>query len=93
MNKYERIQDNIEELMSAIVVQAAKDYVVAYKSKDKPKIVSIERFFYSDRFRDLTHDKVSPDVVLKELRRQADDGTFLHQKRKGDAPKDERIQN
>ena len=57
-----------ESLIEAIIVLACKDYRIALKSKDKSKIISLERFFKGDYFGEMTNYKISGDLVIRTLK-------------------------
>lgn len=54
-----------EELASAIVLQAVKDYRL---HDDEKELTSIERFFRSDWFSVLT--SINPEVLITKLRKE-----------------------
>lgn len=78
------LTENLYELANAIVLQACRDYKVAYKQKDKSKCMTLERFFLSDYFCLLTRDKVSGSAVIKELRKQVDEQYRMLKRRRMD---------
>ena len=61
-------ESGIESLIEAIIVRACKDYRLALKSKDKSKIISLERFFKGDYFGEMTNYKISGDLVIRTLK-------------------------
>ena len=61
-------KSGVESLIEAIIVQACKDYRLALKSKDKSKIISLERFFKGDYFGEMTNYKISGDLVIRTLK-------------------------
>ena len=61
-------ESGIESLIEAIIVRACKDYRLALKSKDKSKIISLERFFKGDYFGEMTNYKISGDLVIRKLK-------------------------
>ena len=61
-------ESGIESLIEAIIVRACKDYRLALKSKDKPRIISLERFFKGDYFGEMTNYKISGDLVIRKLK-------------------------
>ena len=61
-------ESGAESLIEAIIVQACKDYRLALKSKDKSKIISLERFFKGDCFGEMTNYKISGDLVIRKLK-------------------------
>ena len=61
-------ESGIESLIEAIIVRACKDYRIALKSKDKSKIISLERFFKGDYFGEMTNYKISGDWVIRTLK-------------------------
>lgn len=62
------IESGIESLIEAIIVRACKDYRLALKSKDKSKIISLERFFKGNYFGEMTNYKISGDRVIRTLK-------------------------
>lgn len=76
----ENIAMDFTELKNAIVIQAVMDYryaliVLSDKTADKKKIdeakseiASLERFFYSDWYSQLT--KVDPNYLLERIRKE-----------------------
>ena len=58
----------VESLIEAIIVRACKDYRLALKSKDKSKIISLERFFKGNYFGEMTNYKISGDLVIRTLK-------------------------
>ena len=61
-------ESGVESLIEAIIVRACKDYRLALKSKDKPRIISLERFFKGDYFGEMTNYKISGDLVIRTLK-------------------------
>ena len=61
-------ESGIESLIEAIIVRACKDYRLALKSKDKSKIISLERFFKGDYFREMTNYNISGDWLIRKLK-------------------------
>ena len=61
-------KSGVENLIEAIIVRACKDYRLALKSKDKSKIISLERFFKGDYFGEMTNYKISGDLVIRTLK-------------------------
>lgn len=61
-------ESGVESLIEAIIVRACKDYRLALKSKDKSKIISLERFFKGDYFGEMTNYKISGDWVIRTLK-------------------------
>ena len=61
-------ESGIESLIEAIIVRACKDYRLALKSKDKSKIISLERFFKGNYFGEMTNYKISSDLVIRTLK-------------------------
>ena len=61
-------ESGIESLIEAIIVRACKDYRLALKSKDKSKIISLERFFKGNYFGEMTNYKISGDLVIRTLK-------------------------
>ena len=61
-------ESGAESLIEAIIVRACKDYRLALKSKDKSKIISLERFFKGDYFGEMTNYKISGDLVIRTLK-------------------------
>ena len=61
-------ESGVESLIEAIIVRACKDYRLALKSKDKSKIISLERFFKGDYFGEMTNYKISGDLVIRTLK-------------------------
>jgi hypothetical protein len=61
-------ESGAESLIEAIIVRACKDYRLALKSKDKSKIISLERFFKGDYFGEMTNYKISGDWVIRTLK-------------------------
>ena len=62
------IESGVESLIEAIIVRACKDYRLALKSRDKSKIISLERFFKGDYFGEMTNYKISGDLVIRTLK-------------------------
>ena len=63
-------ESGAESLIEAIIVRACKDYRLALKSKDKSKIISLERFFKGDYFGEMTTCKKSEALVIRTLKRE-----------------------
>ena len=63
-------ESGVESLIEAIIVQACKDYRLALKSKDKSKIISLERFFKGDYFGEMTNYNISGDYIIRTLKRE-----------------------
>ena len=61
-------ESGVESLIEAIIVRACKDYRLALKSKDKSKIISLERFFKGNYFGEMTNYKISGDWVIRTLK-------------------------
>ena len=61
-------ESGVESLIEAIIVRACKDYRLALKSKDKSKIISLERFFKGNYFGEMTNYKISSDLVIRTLK-------------------------
>ena len=61
-------ESGIESLIEAIIVRACKDYRLALKSKDKSKIISLERFFKGNYFGEMTNYKISGDWIIRTLK-------------------------
>ena len=61
-------KSGVESLIEAIIVRACKDYRLALKSKDKSKIISLERFFKGDYFREMTNYNISGDWLIRKLK-------------------------
>ena len=61
-------ETGVESLIEAIIVRACKDYRLALKSKDKSKIISLERFFKGDYFREMTNYNISGDWLIRKLK-------------------------
>ena len=61
-------ESGVENLIEAIIVRACKDYRLALKSKNKSKIISLERFFKSDYFREMTNYNISGDWLIRTLK-------------------------
>lgn len=61
-------ESGIESLIEAIIVRACKDYRLALKSKDKSKIISLERFFRGNYFGEMTNYKISGDWIIRTLK-------------------------
>ena len=68
--------DPYSNLANAIVVQAAKDYMMALKKLKRSRsnkaalqeMVDLERFFHSGWYGELT--SVDPDFLIRELRKK-----------------------
>lgn len=67
------LEDGIEELRNAVILQACKEYRVAYKNKNKHWMAQLEDFFYSYQFADLTCGKISPDYIIKGIKDTVDE--------------------
>ena len=63
-------ETGIESLIEAIIVRACKDYRLALKSKDKSKIISLERFFKGNYFGEMTNYNISGDYIIRTLKRE-----------------------
>ena len=63
-------ESGVESLIEAMIVQACKDYRLALKSKDKSKIISLERFFKGNYFGEMTNYKISSDLVIRTLKKE-----------------------
>ena len=61
-------KSGVENLIEAIIVRACKDYRLALKSKDKSKIISLERFFKGDYFAEMTNYNISGDLIIRKLK-------------------------
>ena len=61
-------ETGVESLIEAIIVRACKDYRLALKSKDKSKIISLERFFKGNYFGEMTNYNISGDWVIRMLK-------------------------
>ena len=61
-------ETGVESLIEAIIVRACKDYRLALKSKDKSKIISLERFFKGNYFGEMTNYKISGDWIIRTLK-------------------------
>ena len=61
-------ETGVESLIESIIVRVCKDYRLALKSKDKSKIISLERFFKGDYFGEMTNYKISGDLVIRTLK-------------------------
>ena len=61
-------ESGIESLIEAIIVRACKDYRLALKSKDKSKIISLERFFKGEYFGEMTNYNISGDYIIRTLK-------------------------
>ena len=61
-------KSGVENLIEAIIVRACKDYRLALKSKNKSKIISLERFFKGNYFGEMTNYKISGDWVIRTLK-------------------------
>lgn len=62
--------ENADELASAVVLLAIKDYANALKNKNSSKIRELERFFYSDVFILYTSGELNAGSLLNEIKRQ-----------------------
>ena len=60
------IDDGWSALANAIVIQAADDYIYALKHDHKNDIESLERFFRSQWYRELT--SVDGEYLIEQLR-------------------------
>ena len=61
-------ESGIESLIEAIIVRACKDYRLALKSKDKSKIISLERFFKGNYFGEMVNYNISGDYIIRTLK-------------------------
>ena len=61
-------ESGVESLIEAIIVQACKDYRLALKSKDKSKIISLERFFKGNYFGEMVNYNISGDWIIRTLK-------------------------
>ena len=61
-------KSGVENLIEAIIVRACKDYRLALKSKDKSKIISLERFFKGDYFGEMVNYNISGDWIIRRLK-------------------------
>ena len=61
-------ESGVENLIEAIIVRACKDYRLALKSKNKSKIISLERFFKGNYFGEMTNYKISGDWLIRTLK-------------------------
>lgn len=82
----ELIYTNILELCDAIVLDAVKEYKIAYKAKDYAKCDYLENtFFLTAYFESLTRGKIDAESLLREIRKEIDKGskmgTMLHKRR------------
>lgn len=55
----------------AIIEQAARDYVHAYRVNDKVEVKVLERFFKGDQFMLFSGGEIDPKAVIRALRRKA----------------------
>ena len=69
--KIEHITESgIESLIEAIIVRACKDYRLALKSKNKSKIISLERFFKGNYFGEMVNYNISGDWLIRTLKKE-----------------------
>ena len=63
-------KSGVESFIEAIIVRACKDYRLALKSKNKSKIISLERFFKGDYFGEMVNYNISGDWLIRTLKRE-----------------------
>ena len=61
-------KSGVESLIEAIIVRACNDYRLALKSNNKSKIISLERFFKSNYFGEMTNYNISGDWLIRRLK-------------------------
>ena len=61
-------ESGIESLIEATIVRACKDYRLALKSKNKSKIISLERFFKGNYFGEMVNYNISGDWIIRRLK-------------------------
>ena len=61
---------NYEYLTVAILQQAAKDYRIALKKKNKKQVARLEKWFVGDWAQLLSHDM--GEIIIKKCRRQVE---------------------
>lgn len=61
-------QQGIENLCNAIVLSAVKDYRTALAKKNYDEIASIERFFRSEWYKQLT--KIDGEFLIEKIREE-----------------------
>lgn len=66
----------IERLISGIIQQASYDYMKALCKDDYRRLHETRSFFMSDMFLTMTHNKINPEWLMRQLQKKCEEHEY-----------------